>query len=151
MSNATMITKLLNSAIHSIKAVLPLEVEIKKPKMAQTNEVTSHLGVLIGMTGECKGQLILKAEPSTFGEIANSMFGMKVEGEMLFSFTGELGNMLAGNMTTFASQQGISMDITPPTVIEGRTTLHNIKNPIELPINVSGAGEMSFLLSIAEA
>ncbi len=150
MSDSSVITKLLNSAIHSIKAVLPLDVEIKKPKLVSKNEMSTNLGVLIGMTGECQGHLILKAEPSTFGNIANSMFGMQVEGEMLFSFTGELGNMLAGNMTTFASQQGITMDITPPTVIEGQTTLHNSKAPVELPFNVAGAGEMSFLLAIAE-
>ncbi|MDP4170755.1 MAG: chemotaxis protein CheX [Bacillota bacterium] len=150
MSQSSMITKLLNSAIHSIKAVIPLEVEIKKPILAPKNEGSTHLGVLIGMTGECKGHLILKASPGTFGNIANSMFGMIVEGEMLFSFTGELGNMLAGNMTTYASEQGIIMDITPPTVIEGNTTFHNVKTPVELPIHVAGAGEMSFLLSIAE-
>ena len=31
-------------------------------------------------------------------KIGQAMFGMSIEGEMVESFTGELGNMVAGNL-----------------------------------------------------
>ncbi|WP_088041592.1 chemotaxis protein CheX [Bacillus sp. EAC] len=149
MSDSLIITKLLNSAIQSIKTVIPLNFTLGEPKILKGNIVEGHLGVLVGMTGSCKGQTVLKGPSSTFSQLAQAMFGMPVENEILISFTGELGNMIAGNLTTFASEQGIEMDITPPTVFEGNTTLHNIKAPIELALNFEGAGEMSLVISVA--
>jgi chemotaxis protein CheX len=119
-----------------------------KPKLMSKNEVNANLGVLIGMTGDYKGQIILKGSAETFSQIAFAMFGMAAEGEFLMSFTGELGNMLAGNMMTFASEEGIAMDITTPTIWEGNTTLHNVKSPVELPIVFEGAGEISYIISV---
>lgn len=149
MSDSLIITKLLNSAIQSIKTVVPLGFTLGQPKMLKENIVEGHLGVLVGMTGSCKGQTVLKGSSSTFSQLAQSMFGMPVENEILISFTGELGNMIAGNLTTFAAEQGIEMDITPPTVWEGNTTLHNFKAPVELTMNFDGVGEMSLIISIA--
>jgi len=149
MSDSMIITKLLNSAVQSIKTVIPLTFTIGEPKRLNGNVVEAHLGVLVGMTGDCKGQTILKGPTNTFSQLALAMFGMPVEDEILISFTGELGNMIAGNLSTFASEQGVEMDITPPTVWEGNTTLHNIKTPIELTMNFEGAGEMSLIISVA--
>ena len=149
MSDSAIITKLLNSAIQSIKTVIPLTFTIGQPKVLDAKVVEGNLGVLVGMTGNCRGQTILKGPATTFSQLAQSMFGMPVEGDILISFTGELGNMIAGNLTTFASEQGIEMDITPPTVWEGNTILHNYKTPVELSINFEGAGDMSLIISVA--
>lgn len=40
------------------------------------------------------------------------MFGMPLEGAMLESFTGEFGNMIAGNLCTFTGQHDLELDIT---------------------------------------
>jgi chemotaxis protein CheX len=97
MNDSAIITKLLNCAIQSIKTVIPLTFTIGAPKVLSENVVEGYLGVLVGMIGNCKGQTILKGSSSTFGQLAQSMFGMPVEGDVLISFTGELGNMIAGN------------------------------------------------------
>lgn len=76
------------------------------------------------------------------------MFGMPVENGLLISFTGELGNMIAGNLTTNAAEQGLEMDITPPTVWEGNTTLHNFKVPVGIILSFEGVGEMSLINSV---
>ena len=36
------------------------------------------------------------------------MFGMSIEGEMIESFTGELGNMVAGNLCTVLEKNGLN-------------------------------------------
>ena len=51
------------------------------------------------------------------------MFGMSIEGEMIESFTGELGNMVAGNLCTILEKNGLILDISPPTVMTGHEIL----------------------------
>ena len=51
--------------------------------------------MLIGITGDVKGLLVLEGNEIVFGGIGEAMFGMPLEGEMLGSFSGELGNMIA--------------------------------------------------------
>ena len=41
------------------------------------------------------------------------MFGMSIEREMVESFTGELGNMVAGNLCTILEKEGLIL-IFPP-------------------------------------
>lgn len=56
MYDSSIITKLLNFAIQSIKTVILLTFTIGVPKVLSGNVVEGHLGVLVGMTGNCKGQ-----------------------------------------------------------------------------------------------
>ena len=65
--------------------------------------------------------MIIDAEKEMISKIGEGMFGMPLQEEMLESFAGELGNMLAGNMSTSISQKGFIIDITPPTVIIGHS------------------------------
>ena len=90
------VTDILNGTIESVKGVLPFEISVEKPSLF-TQPYTQHcIGVLIGMTGDVRGRLIIDGNEHTFGKIGEGMFGMVVEGEMLESFAGELGNMIAG-------------------------------------------------------
>lgn len=65
---------------------------------------------------------------------------------MLESFSGELGNMLAGNLSTFVSQSGIEMDITPPTVLAGQTKLSGFDKALTLPISLQNIGQLNIVL-----
>ena len=83
-----------------------------------------ELSVLIGIIGDIKGRIILEATFGLFSSIGSNMFGMPLEGEMLESFTGELGNMIAGNLCTLVGANNLEIDITPSTVIVGTSKLY---------------------------
>jgi len=109
-----------------------------------------QFGVLIGFTGDLKGKLILSGEHAVFSEIGKSMFGMDIEGEMLTSFSGELGNMLAGNLSAKIEEHGIRTDITAPTIMEGKTTLSGFDKAIQLTADFENTGNMDIYLLIDE-
>lgn len=142
------ITDILNGTIEAVKAVLPFEVSVDKPSLF-TQPFTQHsIGVLIGMTGDVRGRVIIDGEAEIFGKIGEGMFGMFLEGEMLESFAGELGNMIAGNLSTTISQRGFEMDITPPTVFVGQTKIYGFNRAFRLPIHVSNLGILEIVLAV---
>ena len=110
-------TEILNATIEAVKGVIPCELQIEKPALTVSPFILQSLGVLIGLTGDFRGRIIIDGNNQVFGKIGESMFGMFLEGEMLESFSGELGNMIAGNLSTFVSQNGIEIDITPQSYL----------------------------------
>lgn len=150
MSLSKHIQTILNGSVHSLKSILPLEIQIEPPSMTSQPYVQQQIGVLIGIVGDIKGRIIIDATPEIFGSIGSEMFGMPLEGEMLESFTGELGNMIAGNLCTYAGQNGLDLDITPPTVMVGHTKLYGFQNAFRLPALITGIGEITILLTIDE-
>lgn len=139
------VKELLNGTYISLKSVVPIEHEIAKPQLVN-KLLHIQFGVLIGITGDVKGKLILSGDTSIFGSIGQSMFGMPVEGEMLSSFSGELGNMIAGGLSTNIVSEGINTDITSPTIIEGDTKLAGFEQAIHVSVAFEGIGDMQIYL-----
>lgn len=140
-----LIKELLNGTITALKAVVPVEANIKGPKLLNEN---LHLGygVLIGFVGDVKGKIVIKGDESVFGELGQVMFGMPLEGEMLASFTGEFGNMLAGSLATSIAKNGFQTDITSPTVMQGNTILSGFKRAIALPVAYDNMGDLEIYI-----
>ncbi|WP_100010355.1 chemotaxis protein CheX [Lentibacillus sediminis] len=135
------ITILLNGTLTSLKSVIPIGHEIERPRLLQT-PLKLEYGVLIGITGDVKGKLILSGKPSTFGTIGTSMFGMELEGDMLESFSGELGNMIAGKLATSIYEEQVEIDITYPTVLQGKTMVSGYNKAILVSAWFADCGEM---------
>ncbi|HEO8421269.1 chemotaxis protein CheX [Niallia sp. FSL W8-0635] len=139
-------TEILNGTIEAVKGVIPCELQIARPALTGTPFVLKSLGVLIGITGDLRGRIIIDGDNQVFGKIGEVMFGMFLEGAMLESFSGELGNMIAGNLSTFVSQNGIEIDITPPTVLVGETKLSGFEKALSLPITLQNIGQLNIVL-----
>ena len=142
------VTDILNGTIESVKTVLPLEITIEKPSLFTEPYTQNSMGVLIGMTGDAKGRIIIDGTEVVFGKIGEAMFGMVLEGQMLESFAGELGNMIAGSLSTYISQRGFNMDITPPTVLVGQTKVSGFTKAFRLPINITNIGSLLIVLMV---
>ncbi|KFZ43758.1 chemotaxis protein CheX [Anoxybacillus flavithermus] len=142
------ITTILNGTIESIRSVIPLAMTIEKPSLFTQPFAQTSISVLIGMTGDLRGRLMIEGHEAMFGSIGETMFGMPLEGEMLESFTGELGNMIAGNLATIVSQKGITIDITPPTVLVGQTKIYGFDKAFRVPIHFESKGELQLILTI---
>jgi len=150
MTNIKQIQTILNGTISSLKTVIPIPMDIQQPSPSQQSFQQSEMGVLIGIVGDMKGQIIIDSTSATFSSISHHMFGISLEGEMLESFTGELGNMIVGNLCTFASIEEMEIDITPPTVLVGNTKLSGFHQAIKLPVQLMDIGKMTIILTIYE-
>jgi chemotaxis protein CheX len=139
------IKELLNGAYESMKTIIPLEHQVSKPNLIN-GAVQLEFGVLVGITGDIKGQIILEGEANLFGGLGLSMFGMPLEGEMLNSFSGELGNMIAGQLSTIVSTKEINIDITSPTIVYGDVRLSGYQHVIQITATFEELGEMDIYL-----
>jgi|SRR5690625_4010165 len=139
------IRELLNGTISSLKTVVPIKNQIEKPRKL-VDEIQLQYGVIIGFAGDVKGNLVFTGESNTFGSIAKAMYGMPLEGEMLESFSGELGNMIAGTISTNISKSGADINITPPTVLQGSTKLTGFDQALKLKTNFENAGDINTYL-----
>ena len=144
------VTGILNGTLNAIRSVVPTCVSTGTPKLVTTPIVQPEMGVLIGITGQVRGRLFVEAKHTVFASIAEAMFGMQLEGDMLESFVGELGNMIAGNMSTLVSQESINIDITPPTVLVGQTKLSGYETAIVIPVQLESNDELRVLLMVGE-
>lgn len=150
MNSPKNIQTILNGTINSLKTILPMDINVKSPSLSSEPYIQQYMGVLIGIVGDIKGRIIIDGMPEVFGGIGAAMFGMPLEGEMLESFTGELGNMVAGNLCTIVGQEGFELDITPPTVMVGNTRLYGFQKIFRLPTTIEGIGDITLLLTIDE-
>lgn len=141
------ITDLLNGTYASLKSIVPIKYQMSKPHLLGKN-LEVQFGVLIGVTGDIKGSLILSGDTNVFSSIGEAMFGMPLEGEMLSSFSGELGNMLAGRISTTITENGIQTNITAPTILQGNTTLSGYEKAIHIVAEFDHTGGMDIYLLI---
>lgn len=142
------ITHILNGTLESVKSVIPMPLVVGQPSLMTAPLEQTEIGVLIGMVGHVRGRLVLESAAKTFGAIGEAMFGMPLEGEMLQSFTGELGNMLAGKLCTIVASHGVDIDITPPTVMVGSSKLYGFDRAFRVPVAIEGKGEIHIILML---
>lgn len=150
MAISTHFTLVLNGTIESVKSIIPLTVGIDKPSVIQNPYVKTDMGVLIEITGSIKGRIIIGGHKSVFSRIGEIMYGMSLQGEMLDSFTGELGNMIAGNLATTIANKGLEMDITPPTLLIDHIHTNEFDKALSLPIHFTSVGSFTVILMIEQ-
>ncbi|MFY4776038.1 chemotaxis protein CheX [Metabacillus sp. RGM 3146] len=150
MKSAYTLEILINSTLESIKHIIPYSFSAK-PLLSSPSLIAQQ--VHIDILGDFKGTLIINENGEVFSKLGESMFGMLLEGEMLQSFMGEFGNMVAGQLATIVSQKGLNMDITPPLVAQ-MDGYPNKTHYCTVPVELENGGELHFsffLNELAEA
>ncbi|WP_254778677.1 MULTISPECIES: chemotaxis protein CheX [unclassified Bacillus (in: firmicutes)] len=140
------VTNVINALIEAAKHVFPFKLETEEPTLINHPFSNGDIGVLIGLTGDVKGTIIIEGKEDIFAKISEGLFGMVLEGEMLHSFAGELGNMMAGHLSTNLTKNGFTMDITPPTVLVGEATLHGFHEAYCIRAKMDNSYEILFYL-----
>lgn len=108
-----------SSIMHDICQV---DMKIGKPYVKNTEFGQDTVLIIIGVTGEMRGQVMIAFSYDAALEVASRMMmGMPVTelDDMSTSAISELGNMIMGNAATLLSAKGIGIDITPPTLCRG--------------------------------
>jgi chemotaxis protein CheX len=87
--------------------------KIGKPAVSKLEFSDDTIVIMIGVTGEMRGQVMLSFEDPIACDIAGKMMMMPVQelDEISTSAICELGNMIMGNASTVFSVEGIGIDI----------------------------------------
>lgn len=149
-TQTTELVAVLNGTLEAVNLIITASMTRGVPRVIQGPLMQTELGVLIGLTHDVRGRLIIEASAHVFSSLGQLMYGMTLEREMLESYVGELGNMLAGNMATLLSSQGIVVEISPPTVLVGETKISGFSTALLIPLTFEGIGELQIILVIEE-
>lgn len=125
--NADYINPFLIAATRVLKDMVFIEAKIGKPYTKEAVIGDESLLIMLGVTGEMTGQVILSFKNEVALDIASKMCMMQLPtlDELAESALSELCNMILGNTATVFSTKGIGIDITPPTMCKGTVTLTN--------------------------
>ncbi len=120
-----------------------VETKVGKPYLTQTSYKDEIFIVMLGITGQLHGQVILAMDKSVACQLASKMMmGMPVDSlnDMAKSALGELMNMMMGNAMTYFSEMDILLDITPPTMFDSQNLTLNVGDSkmIGIPIEFDG-------------
>ncbi len=110
------------SASYSVLSMVFSEVPTKGALTAQPQNTTNNqVNVVIGVTGDAQGTVILGMSLITADRIASAMLNQSVKSfdQLAASAVAELGNMIAGNALQILSTNDFDCNIAPPAVIRG--------------------------------
>lgn len=125
---------------------------VGKPYIRNNPFPTKEIVIILGITGDIKGQAVFSLSEEIAKKIASAMMmGMPVEeiDEMAKSALSELGNMIMGNSATLLFNAGMKIDITPPSLVKG-TSIEITSAGMEticVPL-VSAMGDIEFDIGI---
>lgn len=139
---------IIDGTLESITAVIPLPTTFNPPAWLKAPFQQKEIGVLVGLAGDMHVRFLLDGERETLSKLGQSMFGMELENEMLESFAGELSNMIIGNLSTFLSEKGYVIDITPPTVMVGETKLYGFQQAVCIPFEIEQTGLFNMVIIV---
>lgn len=119
--NVEHINPFLMASTKILKEMCFIDATVGKPYIKNPTFFQDTLIILIGFTGEMKGQAMISFDNSIACDVASKMIMMPITqmDELAKSAIGELGNMIMGNTATIFSTKGIAIDITPPTIGTG--------------------------------
>lgn len=121
----------INPFLMAAKKVLQdmcfVEVSVQKPILKEASFEADTWVIIIGITGEMRGQVLIAMSEENACSLASKMCMTEVQkiDDFSASALGELGNMIMGNAATVFSSNGIGIDITPPTLSHGQVSFIN--------------------------
>ncbi|HYE08656.1 MAG TPA: chemotaxis protein CheX [Patescibacteria group bacterium] len=153
--NVEYINPFINVSINLVQMVCNAKVERGQIFIKNSTFMAESVVIIIGISGEFKGQVFFSMDESTACKIASAMmFGMEVNSleEMAKSAIAELGNMIMGNVSTEFYNTGIRIDITPPTVLVGKDIAVSTKGvkTICVPLILENIGKIEIDVAVTE-
>jgi chemotaxis protein CheX len=153
--NVEYINPFINVSVSLIKMICNADVNRGQIFIKNSPFTAKSVVIIIGVAGEFKGQVFFSMDESTACKIASAMmFGMEVNAleEMAKSAIAELGNVIMGNVSTEFYNNGIKIDITPPTVMVGNDMAESTKGvkTICVPLILDNIGEIEIDVAITD-
>lgn len=138
---AELVNPFLKSSKDIFAQVGNIQMEEQKPYLRETIDLNDNIGVVIGLTGSLKGQVIINLPQEIGKKIASNMMGgmpIVTLDDIAKSAISEMGNMILGNAATNLYEIGLTVDITPPSIIAGKDMNLAVANQqiLCIPFNV---------------
>ena len=152
--NAEHINPFLMAAKKVLQDMCFVEVTINKPTLKEAQFDADSWVIIIGVTGEMRGQVLIAMTEENTCAIASKMCMMEVKtiDDFASSAISELGNMIMGNAATVFSSNGIGIDITPPTLSHGEVsfTTSYAKTLCVPMVFADGSGSIDLFLALRQ-
>jgi chemotaxis protein CheX len=103
--------------------VAGIPLKVTGTTLKQSPLSTKTVVIMLGVTGDLRGNVAINIDIEGAKKIASNMMGgMPVAefDEISKSAVSELGNMIMGRVCTAFSNQGVTIDITPPSLLTGQ-------------------------------
>lgn len=116
------INSFIKATSQVFKTIANLDISVGKPYIKSSPFMASNVVLIVGITGEIQGQAVIGLSDTTARSLASAMMmGMPVDvlDDMSKSALQELSNMIMGNSATLLFNDGVVVDITPPTLMTG--------------------------------
>lgn len=150
---AEVINPFLESARLVIEQVIQVSPSTGNLGVKEISLIENHIWIQIGMTGQMSGDIVFGLQEQVALRMVSVMMGGYVlteMDEMGQSAISELGNMISGNASTILSNQGVSVDITPPKVIRSvNISEFAMKKALSIPLMMDGIGELDIQVMIS--
>ena len=154
---ATLSVELINPFLATAKKILSdvcfVEVAIQKPTLKEASFDKSSWVIIVGVTGQLHGHVLLAMTEKQACAIAGKMAMMEITqmDDFASSAVSELGNMIMGNVATVFSSSGIGIDITPPTLSNGNVSFASKgAKSLCVPLTFDGGG-LDLYLALQQA
>ena len=152
--NAEYINMFLMAASKVLSEMCAINVKVEKPVIKDAQMLDNSYAIIIGITGEMRGQVMLHLSNEVACEIASKMCMMPITqiDEISASAICELGNMIMGNAATLFFAKGVVTDITPPTLSHGSASFKTAQTKsLCVPMTYGGGKVIEMHLSIMGA
>ncbi|NLM09805.1 MAG: chemotaxis protein CheX [Clostridiaceae bacterium] len=151
--NVEYINPFIEASQQVFQMVIGVKPSLKKVYIKKTSYENDSVAVIVGLTGKIRGHVIISLSTDTAKSIASYMMGgMTVDtfDDMAKSAISELGNMIIGNTATILSTRGISVEITPPSLLVGENidVSPSIKQTICVPLDLGDSRNVDINVSI---
>lgn len=155
---ATLNAELINPFLMAAKKVLQdmcfVEVAIQKPVLKEARFASDSWVIIIGVTGEMRGQVLIAMSEGSACAIASKMCMTEITSIDSFasSALSELGNMVMGNAATVFSSNGVGIDITPPALSHGEVCFSaSYAKTLCVPLAFAdGSGNLELFLALKQ-
>ncbi len=148
------INPFINVSINLVQQICNVGAKRGQIYVKNSPFIADNVVIIIGIAGDFKGQVFFTMNEKTACSIASAMmFGMDVPAldEMSKSAIAELGNMIMGNVSTEFYNEGVKIDITPPTVLVGSDINISTKGvqTVSVPIEIENGTKIEINIAIA--
>ena len=137
--NAEYVNPFLEAASVVFKSILGVDLRRGKLVIKETPNPSMSVAILVGITGGVTGEVIYSMEYDMVKKIANILAPGLSEEEIKGEYkdiVGELANMITGNAMNLFASTGKEINITTPTVVEGKNFTITMVKQTTLGINL---------------
>ena len=136
-----------------LKQVASIDAKLGKVYLKDSLYKSESIVIIVGLTGKIRGQAIFSMSKQLAKSIASSMMGgIHVDefDEISKSAISEMTNMILGNAATLLYNRGVSIEITPPSLLMGDNVQisPNKMKTICIPLHISSNESIDLDVSV---